>query len=263
MRLWLVLLPLTAASGLFGQTDEGFPDITPELRGGVMYPASIEGALRRHGYALERESLLRGLRDTNPQVRSMAADELAKMRETEAAPAIQEALSRETVIGTRVLMANALAELGVEAGTTELHAICEPSSTHFHARLVAAMDLLDRGDATCGDQVIEIVRTIGGFRLPTSAALVGFGLSVIQRAEPVFRPRAADVRDLAATLLRDSRYEVRMAASNTLGRFGDAASITLLQEAAAEETSDVARTRILANIRILQDKLRAPANGKQ
>jgi hypothetical protein len=89
------------------------------------------------------------------------------------------------------------------------------------------------------------------------------GLSVIGRFEPMFQPKAAEVREVGTTLLRDSRRGVRMAAGNTLGMFGDATSLAALQEAAAAETSDIARVRMLANIKILQDKARPPAKNKE
>lgn len=262
MRLYLALFSLAAAAVLFGQTDEGFPELIPEQRGGVTYPPTIEGALQLHGYALAKESLLRGLLDANAQVRSMAAGELAKQGEKEAAPLILDALSSEKAIGTRVWMANALVELGLQSGIAELRAVCEPATASNFPRLVAAADLLEAGDATCRDQVVDMVRTMSGLGAGAREDTLQVGLSVIGRFEPMFQPKAAEVRELATTLLRDSRRGVRMAAGNTLGRFGDATSLAVLQEAAAAETSDIARARILANIKILQDKAGLPAKDK-
>ncbi|MGA3213177.1 MAG: hypothetical protein ABSD20_17885 [Terriglobales bacterium] len=159
MRACLALFCL-AATALFGQTDEGFPDLIPEQRGGVTNPATIEGALQLHGYALTKESLLRGLRDANAQVRSMAAGQLAKQAVGEAVPSILEALSSEKAIGTRVWMANALVKLGVQSGTADLRGVCESTTASNFPRLVAAADLLEAGDAACRDQVIDMVRAM-------------------------------------------------------------------------------------------------------
>ena len=260
----MAFFSLAAATALLGQSDEGFPDLIPEQRGGVTYPGTIEGALQLHGYALTKESLLRGLRDANAQVRSMAADELAKQGEKDAAPAIQQALSSEKAMGTRVLMADALARLGVEAGTLELRAICEPAAASDHVRLVAAKDLLAAGDATCRDQVIDMVRAMSSRGDEAREDLLIYGLTLfLGRFAPPFQQKEAEVREVATTLLRDSRRGVRMAASNALGEHGDATSLAVLQEAAAAETSDIVRVRMLANIKILQDKARLPAKDKE
>jgi len=261
MKLSLGLLSLVAATATLGQVigEEGFPDLIPEQRGGVLYPATVEGALRLRGYALAREALVRGLRDPNAQVRSMAADELAKQGEKEAIPAIQEALSSEKEVGTRVLMANALLKLGLDAGATELRAVCEGESASYHARLVAAADLLSAGDATCRDQVSDMVRSMASLGSGAREDMLIYGLTLfVGRFAPMFGPKAAEVRETAATLLRDGRRGVRMAASNALAEHGDARSLEELQQAAAAETSDITRVRILANIEILRDKLRSP-----
>ena len=264
MRLCLALFSLAAGAGLFGQTDEGFPDLIPEQRGGVQYMPTVERALELHGYALTRESLLRGLRDANAQVRSMAADELAKQGDKEAVPSILEALSSEKAIGTRVLMANALAKLGVEAGTVELRAICEPATASNHARLVAAGDLLRAGDATCRDQVVDIVRSINTLESTTRESLLVYGLTLFTgRFAPLFQPKAAEVREVATTLLRDRDRGVRMAASNTLSEHGDAASLRELQAAAEVETDNVTRVRMLANAKTLEDEGRSAAGRRE
>jgi HEAT repeat protein len=244
--------------------EEGFPDLIPEQRDGVLYPATVEGALRLRGYALTREALVRGLHDPNAQVRSMAADELAKQGEKEAVPAIREALLAEKEVGTRVLMANALAKLGVDAGTTELRSVCELDSASYHARLVAAMDLLSAGDATCRDQVSDMVRSMASLGSGAREDLLIYGLRLfVGRFAPTFGPKGAEVRETAATLLRDGRRGVRMAASDALAEHGDATSLEELQRAAAAETSDIVRGRILADIETLRGKVHSPAKVKE
>jgi|ERR1017187_2823719 HEAT repeat protein len=264
MRLCLALFSLAAGAGLFGQTDEGFPDLIPEQRGGVQYMPTVERALALHGYALTRESLLRGLRDANAQVRSMAADELAKQGDKEAVPSILEALSSEKAIGTRVLMANALVKLGAETGTVELRAICESAGGSYNARLVAAGDLLRAGDPTCRDQVIDIVRSISTLEGATRESLLIYCFSLFTgRNAPMFQPKAAEIREVATTLLRDRDRGVRMSASNALGQHGDATSLRELQEAAEAETDNVTRVRMLANAKTLEDKGRSATSGRE
>ncbi|MGA3213176.1 MAG: HEAT repeat domain-containing protein [Terriglobales bacterium] len=264
MRPYLALFSLAAATALFGQTDEGFPELIPEQRGGVMYQATIESALQLHGYALAKESLLRGLRDANAQVRSMAAGQLAKQGVGEAVPFILEALSSEKAIGTRVWMANALVKMGAKAGTTELRAICGAATASYFPRLVAAGYLLDAGDATCRDQVIDMVRAMSNLESSFREGLLIYGLRLCRGPyAPMFQPKAAEVREVTTALLRDKDRGVRMEASNALGEHGDATSLAVLQEAAAAETSDITRVRMLANIKILQDKARLSAKDKE
>ncbi|HTS55132.1 MAG TPA: HEAT repeat domain-containing protein [Burkholderiales bacterium] len=263
MRFFAALSSLVVATGLLGQTD-GFPELMHEQRDNKVYTVTTGRALELHGYALTRESLVRALRDPDAQVRSMAADELAKRGDKEAAPSILEALSSEKAIGTRVWMANALLKLGVAEGTSELRAICGPTTASYYPRLVAAGDLLGAGDATCRDQVIDMVRSMSTLESTLRESLLVYGLTLFTgRFAPMFQPKAAEVREVATTLLADKVRGVRMAASNALGEHGDAASLQALQEAAEAETEDVVRVRMLTNVKILQDKARLPAEGKE
>jgi HEAT repeat protein len=263
MRFFVAAFSLIVTASLFAQTDEGFPELMHEQRGNVVYTATTGRALELHGYALTRESLMRALRDTNAQVRSMAAGELARQGDKEAVPAMLEALSSEKAIGTRVWMANALAKLGVAEGTSELRLICESGTASYYPRLVAAGYLLDAEDATCRDQAIDIVRSISNLEGATRESLLVYGFSLFTgRNAPMFQPKAAEIRELATTLLRDKERGVRMSASNALGEHGDATSLAALQEAAEVEADNVTRDRMLANVKILQDKARLTAKGK-
>ena len=258
MRFLNAPLALIVVAGLYGQADDGFPELLPEHRGSIDYNPTVEHTLEVRGYVLTKESLVRGLRDSNAQVRSMAAGELAKMGEKQAIRLITEALSSEKAVGTRVWMANALAKLGGEEGAAELQALCQSGGLSDYVRLTAASFLFDLGDPACRDQAIGIVQTMSHRGSELRPTEIIYGLSVILRAASWFQPRAAEIRELATALLRDGRYEVRTSASNALGEFGDATSVQELQTAAVAETDKSARNRMLDNIKALKDKGYAP-----
>ena len=261
MRLHVLLPALASAIVLCAQTDDGIPDLIPEVRGYIAEMPSIERALEHAGYTSTEISLLAALRDPRAQVRSMAAVELAKKHDTDAIPRMLDAALAEKAPGTRIWIADALATLGSEKGATVLLGMCKPRDGvdplhEASLRLIAAGDVLDLGRAACQEDVIDVLRFLGRLGTPSApemeGGLVVLALSIADRHSRAFSHNSEEIRDLASRSLLDSRGYVRMAASNTLGVFGDAASALTLERAASAERDDTVRTRMLANLKLLQ-----------
>ncbi|HEX3748552.1 MAG TPA: HEAT repeat domain-containing protein [Bryobacteraceae bacterium] len=262
MKICFFVLASVSAIGLAAQAvDDGFPDLIPETHGNVTEMPTIERAIERAGYALTRDSLIAALRDSRAQVRSMAAEKLGREGAKGTIPEIREALSVEKAPGTRILMANALAVLGDDQGVSELQTMCkaatDPDWLHrANLRLVAAGSAVEFGKGACGGEVIDILNTLAS-RTSTAperqANLIVYGLSIVVRDALAFKPDQEAIRELALRYLADGRAEVRMAASNCLGLVGDADSARALQKAIASEPDGMVRTRMLANLNLLQE----------
>ena len=61
--------------------------------------------LKRHNIELTQQGLVDALRNTDPEVRSLAAQKLAEDKAVETIPAIKDALARESVPWTRMNIA--------------------------------------------------------------------------------------------------------------------------------------------------------------
>ena len=68
--------------------------------------------LKRHNIQLTQPALVDALRNTDPEVRDLAANKLAEDKAVETIPAIKDALASEKVPWTRMNIALALAEMG-------------------------------------------------------------------------------------------------------------------------------------------------------
>jgi HEAT repeat protein len=90
-------------------------------------PPTFAEALQRHHIALTRSALLAALRSPEAEVRDLAAARLAEDKDKNAIPAIAQALASERVLGAKVNIAFALAQLGSETGTSTLKKACHNS----------------------------------------------------------------------------------------------------------------------------------------
>ena len=68
-------------------------------------PQTFDDLLKRHNIELTRQGLVDALRNTDPEVRSLAAQKLAEDKAVETIPAIKDALARESVPWTRMNIA--------------------------------------------------------------------------------------------------------------------------------------------------------------
>jgi HEAT repeat protein len=257
VRLFVLALALSAAAG--AQNIEGIPDLIPEMRDGVMMMPSVERALEHYGYALTTESLMWALGDSRAEVRSLAAGKLASERSTGAMPALVQALSNERAAGTRIWIAYALATLGDERGLPFLQSLCRDSddadpSRRTLVRLFATGVVAKLHNSTCNDDVIDILR------LTSTDSSLDVAFSIADNLQGVSDSQSKQLREIAERFLADGRGDLRMGASNVLGRYGDAGSVRKLRKALATEPDVAVRKRMEAALRTLQGQAAAPAS---
>jgi HEAT repeat protein len=70
--------------------------------------------------------------------------------------------------------------------------------------------------------------------------------SLVGNLEGVSERQSKEIREIAERYLDDGRYDVRMAASNVLARFGDDGSVRKLKKALATEPDVTVRARMQA-----------------
>lgn len=85
---------------------------------------TIEESLQRHNIRLTKPALVAALRSPDAEVRWLAAQELANIGANDTIAPISRALHAETVPGTKVNIAYALAQLDEQTGVAALQNIC-------------------------------------------------------------------------------------------------------------------------------------------
>ena len=262
MRLLLTLVPLALAAGLGGQMIDGIPDMAKPLRSGEVCAdngciLTSEQFLQRGGYASTFQGLAAALHDPRADVRSLAAEELARGQNAGALRVLLEAFSIERAPGTQVFMVGALVALGDESGLPTLQRLCrnegDPDRAHRAAvRLLAAASMVRVGRDTCNDDVIDTLRYYVSAPNVLQGGWITNGLTLVLGFRQVSANQSKEVRDLAETCVRGEDAGVRMLASDILGRYGDAGSAQKLKSALGVERDVTARARMETALQRLQ-----------
>jgi HEAT repeat protein len=214
-------------------------------------PETIAEALKRHHVALTRSALVAALQNSDPEVRGLAAAQLAEEEATEAVSAIVKALDAEHVPLTKVNIAFALARLGNEKGVKTLESACHETETVAGVRMTAAMYMVNfLHKNTCLADVVGVLDSRNddqsGNRMQALSLAPSFkGLS-----------EGESQRLVAVTIsnLQDTTASVRISASDALVRLGDASAVPYLQKAATVEQDDVVRNAMENALKRLQQR---------
>ena len=214
-------------------------------------PETITEALKRHHVALTRSALVAALQNSDPEIRGLAATQLAEEKATDVVPDIVQALTNEHAPLTRVNIAFALAQLGNEKGVKTLESACHESETVGGVRMRAAMymvDFLHRN--ACFADVLDVLDSRNGDQ-------AGNRIQALSLA-PSFKGLSEDEsrRLLAATInnLQDTTAAVRISASDALVRLGDASAVPHLQQAVSVEQDSVVRDALEGALKRLQQQ---------
>jgi HEAT repeat protein len=210
--------------------------------------ATFKQLLRERNVSLTGEALLTALRNTDPQVRYLAALVLAEDKETNAIPAIADALTTEKVAETRVNMALALAQLGDENGIAALRDDCSNPELAPSLRMYAAKYLLDVHSEGCLSSIEDVARSA---KDPGARILALSQLARFQHASEADSDKI--IRSLAIAL-SDKEPTVTIAASHGLSAFGSPAGVPYLQKAIAVEHDGTVRSIMQADLQRLQEK---------
>jgi len=216
---------------------DGSPEVL--VRSGP--PETFAHALKRHHVPLTRSALVAALQNSDPEVRGLAAAQLAEEKATDAVSAIAKALATERVPLTRVNIAFALAQLGNKTGVKALESACHESETVAGVRMTAAIYMVNfLHTNACFADVLDVLDSHDDDQ-------TGNRMQALSLA-PSFKGLSEDEsqRLLAATInnLRDTTASVRIVASDALVRLGDASAVPQLQEAVTVEQDEVVRNAL-------------------
>jgi HEAT repeat protein len=224
-----------------------------------MAPRTNEQWLERCGVQSTKEALFGALADPRPDVRSVVAQALAQRSQNDALPAIAAAFSAEKAPGTRMVMAYALALLGEKAALDELRSMCRSVSASAEFRLAAAHYLRELDDDGWLGGFVAALRSARTSPLSSeprrdNALTAGLGgLAIVVPLDKVSGRQMEEIRALAEDCLFSGSRDLRMAASQALAKFGDAASAAKLEAAIAREQDQGVRARMEGDL----EKLRA------
>jgi len=221
---------------------------------------TLEHLLTYYGVALNKDGLKGALRDARADVRSMAADELVKTEGRAAIPWLADALSSERAAGTRLHVANSLAQFGDERGVQALENLCksggqsEPGA-EASVRLYASESLLQLHKATCNNCAIDLLRSLDRPGAPREFAIRAAALAVATDFESATQDQAAAIRQIAERWISDEDDSVRRVAGRALALYGDAASYQKLKAALAVEKEPMARDSMQEELRRMAGRL--------
>jgi HEAT repeat protein len=204
--------------------------------------ATFAQKLRQHHVELTRASLLNALASSDPEVRFLAAAQLASEGGNSAVPAIRGALVREQVPLTKVNIAFALAQLNDSNGRAALHQICNDPNIESHIRLLATTYLLEINGPDCVTSVLDILQN------DDDPADRMEALSLLPRFTEVSQIDAARISAEVQRSLQDPTPAVRISAGDVIARILDQHAAEYLRAAISREGDDVVRSQLQSDL---------------
>jgi HEAT repeat protein len=195
---------------------------------------TIDQLLQQHHIALTKESLLGALQSQDSEVRWLAAQKLADERATDAIPQIVEALRNEKAFRSELNMANALAQLGEQAGLSSLKTICGNRNDPYWGRFLAVEYMLNQGDESCLADILDMIQSES---LDSSDEIKA--LSLLPRFHGVSTAGADQIVSVAVKALTSPDDGVRIEATDTLAGIGNKSAFTPLQAAMNREQNQI------------------------
>lgn len=211
-------------------------------------PPTIEAELSRYGVPVTQLGLRSALRDNRPEVRSLAAGELAEIKDTSSVPLILKALEAEKDPSVKFNMATALASLNSQVGNRVLAQMCDDASLPEERRLGAASRLVDNGNLNCLSSVEGILRKT------TNPSIKANALLILARAKTIPASLMPRIHNALTASLQDPDSAVRQYASACIATLGDKAAAPNLQTAIANESDDLTREHMQESLKSLENK---------
>jgi HEAT repeat protein len=208
--------------------------------------------LRRHNIALTEQSLIAALKNSDADVRYLAAMKLAENKSFDAVPAIRQALVVERVPRDEVNIALALGLLGDESGGAKLRQVCSDNEFIPEFRLYAvrySQDLHSQDESACLAAAEEIMNT--------QSANVSDRVTALSLLPRFASLSPKDMQEIEATLRRsllDSEPTMRMAAGKTIADLGLRSSAQTLSAAVASENDENVRAVLKRDLERLESK---------
>ena len=199
---------------------------------------SFAEALRERGIDTSQSSLITALSNNDPEVRALAAYQLAENRDLFAFPAIENALSTEKNTHARIGIASALASAGDRVGARDMEAMCTHASVSVDdtVRVVQQLATAQRSHPNiastgkCADVVLAALESVS--ESYQKRELVSILPSMVHN---VPKDKVDRMVTGAQNLLGDKESATRMSASQALAEMGSTASIDVLRKVIQNE----------------------------
>lgn len=211
--------------------------------------------LRERNVELTEPALLRALKSSDAEVRSLSAMKLAEDKVVGAVPAIKEALIAETVPRDRVNLAFALGLLGEPSGRDELKKMCSDENLASEFRLDAVRYMFDldaEKDEGCLHAALDIAKFVDSGNRSVGDRITAFEL--LARFPKLTSEESQSVFDLLLHGLNDPDPYVRMQASSAFATLGDRSAIPYLKAAISQEADENIRAMLTINLNRLREK---------
>lgn len=192
-------------------------------------PPTISQALAANGIGSSIEDLRRALHNENPNIRGMAAMQLADDKDLASIPAIQDQASREHNPLAELNLAKALINLNDSFGRKIMAKLCRNRSLPIDLRVNAANSLTNSSNACFS----EMVGTLG------SASTQSELLSILDYLNHAPTTLSRDLSSNLATkleaLLADHMPQIRQEAARCIAHFRLLEAVPSLRQAASKE----------------------------
>jgi len=224
--------------------------VLPSSQGRII---TVAEALKDHGIDTAPASLIAALKNSDPYVRSLAANMLAQDRILEAVPLIESALTAETDPQARIGISGALSSLNDPKGAESLQAMCRDSKLPIRFIIESALHLqiLRLPSGACVERLLDPLK-IGNDASYRDSAL--YPLTAMYRE--VAPDQAGRILAVIEGLLKDpaQQMNVRLMASHALVQIGAPSSVEAFNTAILGEQDPNIKARIQADLDTLQKK---------
>lgn len=211
-------------------------------------PTSLADSLRSKGIDLSRPSLLAALRNSDPQVRGLAAMKLAENHDSEAVPAIKNALAVETSPSARIDFGLALWTIKDPDGIVTLRAMCSDASLSIDAivEVVQELSMIHESSQPCASPVLAF---LDSHRDSESRLRSLFALPDLY---PWVTPRQAEnILQMLVGMLTDEDPAVRMQTAQSLVQIGMPSFEAPIRAQMLRETDPVVRSSLETSLDML------------
>ena len=211
-------------------------------------PPTFKQELTRLGIPLTKPALILALSNAKPEIRGLAAAELAEMKAVDVLPEILRAANDERDEHAQVNIAAAATCLGSSEGMSLLGRMCHNASLSAFTRQNAARTLFDAGRYDCYSSVATMM-------LPSATADERIGaMYLLTQLHERTREQSEELLRLTLPMLAEPDLQLRAEACQGLRMLGDPAAIAPLREVLLRESEDIIRQQIQAALSSLTKK---------
>jgi hypothetical protein len=215
---------------------------------------SFSVALCEHGIDTSDASLIVVLHGNDPQLRIMAAGQLAENHDSQAIRALLDALPVENDINVNIFIAASLLGRGYTEGARRLEAICSDPSQSVDAIVRATRSIVTAqfvmpqlaSSAKCTDVVLAAFDRASDTNQRIDLILLLAGM-----VRYVPQEKAVRMVAIEQNLLQDKEIRIRLQAGYALSLMGSTASIGLLREVIQRDENTDIRTGLQMDLNSL------------